>query len=143
MFDIGWSELLVIGVVALIADRAEGIARRAAHPSASGWARSGAWPSEFQGQFQEAMREAEMADLKKQVDDRGQHGAKRSATSIRWRTSACVRTSKAITRSLANPAPIRNRPTATPVPDAVHGEPRRHRSLSPRRRTPWPACAAA
>ena len=25
--------------------------------------------SEFQGQFQEAMREAEMADLKKQVDD--------------------------------------------------------------------------
>ena len=68
MFDIGWSELLVIGVVALIAIGPKelpcvlrmvgqwmGKIRRMA--------------SEFQGQFQEAMREAEMEDIKKQVDE--------------------------------------------------------------------------
>ena len=68
MFDIGWSELVVIAVVALIAigpkelpavlrtvGQYMGKIRRMA--------------SEFQGQFQEAMREAEMADLKKHVDE--------------------------------------------------------------------------
>jgi sec-independent protein translocase protein TatB len=68
MFDIGWSELVVIAVVALIAigpkelpavlrtvGQYMGKIRRMA--------------SEFQGQFQEAMREAEMADIKKHVDD--------------------------------------------------------------------------
>jgi len=68
MFDIGWGELVVIGIVALIAigpkelptvlrtlGQYMGKVRRMA--------------SEFQGQFQEAMREAEMADLKKQAED--------------------------------------------------------------------------
>ncbi|MPZ58835.1 MAG: twin-arginine translocase subunit TatB [Rhizobiales bacterium] len=68
MFDIGWSELVIIGVVALIVigpKELPGVLRMA-----------GQWigkvrrmASDFQGQFQEAMREAEMADLKKQVDE--------------------------------------------------------------------------
>ena len=68
MFDIGWSELLVIGVVALIAigpKELPGVLRMV-----------GQWmgklrrmASDFQGQFQEAMREAEMDGLKKQFDD--------------------------------------------------------------------------
>ena len=62
MFDIGWGELVVIGIVALIAigpkelpsvlrtlGQCMGKIRRMA--------------DEFQGQFQEAMREAEIADL--------------------------------------------------------------------------------
>lgn len=68
MFDIGWSELLVIGVVALIAigpKELPGVLRSVGHWM--GKIRSMA--SEFQGQFQEAMREAEMADLKKHADD--------------------------------------------------------------------------
>ena len=68
MFDIGWGELVVIGIVALIAigpkelptvlrtlGQYMGKVRRMA--------------SEFQGQFQEAMREAELVELKKQADD--------------------------------------------------------------------------
>jgi sec-independent protein translocase protein TatB len=68
MFDIGWGELVVIGIVALIAigpKELPGVLRTC-----------GQWmgkirrmAGEFQSQFQEAMREAEMADLKQQVDD--------------------------------------------------------------------------
>jgi len=68
MFEIGWSELLVIGVVALIAigpKELPGVLR-----SVGQWmGKIRRMASEFQGQFQEAMREAEMADLKKQVDE--------------------------------------------------------------------------
>jgi sec-independent protein translocase protein TatB len=68
MFEIGWGELLVIGIVALIAigpKELPGVLRMV-----------GQWmgkvrrmASEFQNQFNEAMREAEMADLKKQVEE--------------------------------------------------------------------------
>jgi len=69
MFDIGWSELLLIGVVALIAIGPKELpgALRAV----------GQWTgkirrmaSEFQDQFREAMREAEMADIKKDVEEK-------------------------------------------------------------------------
>jgi len=68
MFDIGWSELVVIGVVALIAigpKELPGVLRMVGQWM--GKARKMA--SEFQGQFNEAMREAEMADVKKAFDD--------------------------------------------------------------------------
>src|SRR6266481_2963841 len=68
MFDIAWGEFVVIGVVALIVigpKELPGVLRAI-----------GQWTtkirrmaSEFQGQFQEALREAEMADLKKEVDN--------------------------------------------------------------------------
>lgn len=68
MFDIGWGELVVIGVVALIAigpKELPGVLRTAGQ-----WmGKMRRMANEFQGQFQEAMREAEVADLKKQFDD--------------------------------------------------------------------------
>ncbi|HEX5007872.1 MAG TPA: Sec-independent protein translocase protein TatB, partial [Hyphomonadaceae bacterium] len=66
--DIGWSELVVIAVVALIAigpKELPGVLRMVGQWM--GKARKMA--AEFQGQFQEAMREAEMADLKKSFDE--------------------------------------------------------------------------
>jgi sec-independent protein translocase protein TatB len=68
MFDIGWSELVVIAVVALIAigpKELPGVLRMVGQWM--GKARKMA--AEFQGQFQEAMREAEMADIKKTFDE--------------------------------------------------------------------------
>src|SRR5476651_545307 len=68
MFDIGWSEFLVIAVVALIAigpKELPGVLRMVGQWMAKARKMAG----EFQGQFQEAMREAEMADLKKTFDD--------------------------------------------------------------------------
>lgn len=68
MFDIGWSELVVIGIVALIAigpKELPSVLRSLGH-----WmGKIRRMASEFQGQFQEALREAEVADLKKQADD--------------------------------------------------------------------------
>ena len=68
MFDIWWSELVVIGVVALIAigpKELPGVLRTVGQ-----WmGKARRMASEFQGQFNEAMREAEMADIKKTFDD--------------------------------------------------------------------------
>ncbi len=68
MFDISWTEFLLIGVVALIVIgpkelptvmRTLGQYTRKIRGMAA----------DFQNQFHEALREADMADLKKQVDD--------------------------------------------------------------------------
>jgi sec-independent protein translocase protein TatB len=68
MFDIGWSELLLIGVVALIVIGPKELP--GALRTLGQWTgKLRRMAAEFQGQFQEAMREAEMVDLKKQVDD--------------------------------------------------------------------------
>jgi len=68
MFDIGWGELVVIGIVALIAigpKELPGVLRTFGQTMA----KIRRMAAEFQGQFQEALREAEMADLKKQADE--------------------------------------------------------------------------
>jgi len=68
MFDIGWSEFLLIAVVALVAigpKELPGVLRTMGQ-----WVRKARkMAAEFQGQFQEALREAEMADLKQSFDE--------------------------------------------------------------------------
>ncbi|MEA2949773.1 MAG: sec-independent protein translocase protein TatB, partial [Alphaproteobacteria bacterium] len=68
MFDIGWGELLVIGVVALVAIGPKELPT-VLRTLGQWMAKLRRMAAEFQGQFQEAMREAEMGDLKKQVDE--------------------------------------------------------------------------
>jgi sec-independent protein translocase protein TatB len=68
MLDFSWSELILIGIVALVAigpKELPGVLRMVGQWM--GKARKMA--AEFQSQFQEAMREAEMADLKKSFDE--------------------------------------------------------------------------
>jgi sec-independent protein translocase protein TatB len=68
MFDIGWSEFVVIGVVALIVIGPKELP--AVLRAIGQWTtKIRRMAGEFQSQFQEAMREAEMADLKKSVDE--------------------------------------------------------------------------
>jgi len=68
MFDIGWSELLVIGIVALIVIGPKELP--GALRTLGQWmTKIRRMASEFQGQFQEAMREAEIDQLKKDMDD--------------------------------------------------------------------------
>jgi sec-independent protein translocase protein TatB len=68
MFDISWTEFLLIGIVALIVIGPKELP--AVMRTMGQWARKiRIMAGDFQNQFHEAMREAEMADLKKQVDD--------------------------------------------------------------------------
>jgi len=68
MFDISWGKLVLIGVVALIVIGPKELP--AVLRTVGQWmGKIRRMAAEFQGQFQEAMREAEMTDLKKQFDD--------------------------------------------------------------------------
>jgi sec-independent protein translocase protein TatB len=99
MFDIGWSELVVIAVVALIAigpKELPGVLRMVGQWM--GKARKMA--AEFQGQFQEAMREAEMADIKKSFDE-----VKEAATSFSG-ANVMTELQKDVTDALAIDKPV-------------------------------------
>jgi sec-independent protein translocase protein TatB len=71
MFDISWTEFLLIGVVALIVigpKELPGVLRTLGQYTR----KVRGMAADFQNQFNEAMREAEMADLKKEVDSMAQ-----------------------------------------------------------------------
>src|SRR5205807_2357303 len=68
MFDLGWGKLVVIALIALIVIGPKELP--AVLRTVGQWmTKIRRMAAEFQGQFQEAMREAEMTDLKKHVDD--------------------------------------------------------------------------
>ncbi|ADH89186.1 twin-arginine translocation protein, TatB subunit [Ancylobacter novellus DSM 506] len=66
MFDIGWSELLVIGIVALVVIGPKELPR-VLRTVGQGIGKLRRMAGEFQGQFNEALREAELSDLKDNV----------------------------------------------------------------------------
>jgi sec-independent protein translocase protein TatB len=103
MFDISWSEFLLIGVVALIVigpKELPGVLRTLGQYTR----KVRGMAADFQNQFQEAMREAEMADLKKQVDDIAQDV--KSFDPLKDVRSDLEATGKEIERSLeAKPEP--------------------------------------
>ena len=107
MFNIGWSEYLVIAVIALVAigpKELPGVLRMVGQ-----WvAKARKMATEFQGQFQEAMREAEMADLKKSFDE-----VKEAATGF---SSGGVMTS--LQKDVSSALDISDKP-ATPLETAV------------------------
>jgi sec-independent protein translocase protein TatB len=68
MFGLGWGEMIVIGIVALIAIGPKELPT--VLRSAGQWiGKIRRMANEFQGQFQEAIREAELTDLKKHAED--------------------------------------------------------------------------
>jgi sec-independent protein translocase protein TatB len=68
MFDLGWGKLVLIGIVALIVIGPKELP--GALRTLGQWmSKVRRMASEFQNQFHEAMREAELADLKKDVDE--------------------------------------------------------------------------
>lgn len=70
MFDIAWSEMVLIGAVALVVIGPKDLPK-AMRTVGQAVGKIRRMAAEFQGQFNEAMREAELHDLKKQVEDVG------------------------------------------------------------------------
>jgi sec-independent protein translocase protein TatB len=68
MFDIGWSELLVIGIVALIAIGPKDLPH--AFRTLGQWvAKARALAREFQGHVDELMRESQVDDMKREFQE--------------------------------------------------------------------------
>jgi len=114
MFDISWTEFLLIGVVALIVigpKELPGVLRTLGQ-----WTRKvRGMAADFQNQFQEAMREAEMVDLKKQVDDMAQDF--KSYDPLKGVRDDVNAMGKDIERSIERPS--EPKPTATGEPAAA------------------------
>jgi sec-independent protein translocase protein TatB len=112
MFDIGWSEFAVIAVVALIAigpKELPGVLRMVGQ-----WvAKARKMAGEFQGQFQEAMREAEMADLKKSFDEVKQAASGFASSDVMTSLHRDVRSALGVDEKPAAPAEATTSPTET------------------------------
>lgn len=126
MFDIGWSELLVIGVVALIAigpKELPGVLRMVGQ-----WiGKARRMAGEFQSQFQEAMREAELADVKKQFDDVTQ--AATNITSNNVLTSTAREVEDALSINSINTAGVGTPTTPEPPTAETHTEATVHEAV--------------
>jgi sec-independent protein translocase protein TatB len=68
MFDIGWTELVVIAVVAIVVIGPKDLPR-AMRTVGQFTGKLKRMAREFQGQFNEAIREAELDDVKKSIQD--------------------------------------------------------------------------
>jgi sec-independent protein translocase protein TatB len=68
MFDLDPGKLIVIGIVALIAIPSKDLPR-VLRTVGQATARARRMAAEFKGQFMEAMREAELADLQKEIEE--------------------------------------------------------------------------
>jgi sec-independent protein translocase protein TatB len=68
MFELDWGKLVIIGIVALIAIGPKELPT-VLRTLGQWMGKVKRMANEFQGQFQEALREAEMGDLKKQAED--------------------------------------------------------------------------
>jgi len=144
MFDIGWSELLLIGVVALIAIGPKELP--GALRTLGQWmAKIRRMAAEFQGQFQEAMREAEIDQLKKDMDDM----AAKAKDYTHFDPLADVQ--RDVEKSLGDLPPLDQPPNSTSITEAgaAPSEPSADTSALPApaeqsaATTPEPATAAA
>jgi sec-independent protein translocase protein TatB len=88
MFDIAWSEMLVIGAVALVVIGPKDLpkALRAVGEMVGKVRRMA---GEFQSQFNDAMREAELHEIKKQVEEVG--GSVQAATKVDFNPIQTIR----------------------------------------------------
>jgi len=109
MFDIGWGELVVIGIVALIAIGPKELPT-VLRTLGQYMAKIRRMAGDFQNQFQEAMREAELAELKKQAEDL------KSSVSNMTRFDPMADTQKEIERSFEMPEPKPVEATSEPAP---------------------------
>src|SRR5581483_10971435 len=130
MFDIGWGELLLIGIVALIAIGPKELP--GALRTLGQWTgKIRRMANEFQQQFNEAMREAELADLKKEVDDMAAEAAKHTSFDPIAEMRQEMETAQRQIESAAAP------PAASPAPASSDAAPAE--AVPPRSALPAPA----
>jgi sec-independent protein translocase protein TatB len=125
MFDIGWGELVVIGIVALIAIGPKELPT-VLRTLGQYMAKIRRMAGDFQSQFQEAMREAELAELKKQAEDL------KSSVSDMTRFDPMADTQKEIERAfeMPEPKPVETASDPAPASPAALPEPQQQVDVS-------------
>ena len=108
MFDMSWGEVLVIGAVALIVIGPKDLPK-ALRTLGNMTSQVKKMASEFQSQFNEAMREAELDEVKRQIAD-----VNDSVSSLNTQTFNPVETVRDELKSAVE-APIAPPPDATPA----------------------------
>ena len=98
MFDLDPGKLLVIGIVALVAIPSKDLPR-VLRTLGQATGRMRRMAAEFQGQFMEAMREAELDDLRKEVD--ATKTALRTSTSLDAAFDPLIEARKQMTEAIA------------------------------------------
>jgi sec-independent protein translocase protein TatB len=88
MFDIAWSEMLVIGAVALVVIGPKDLPK-ALRSVGEMVGKVRRMAGEFQSQFNDAMREAELHEIKKQVEEVG--GSVQAATKVDFNPIQTIR----------------------------------------------------
>ena len=113
MLEIGWGKIVLIGIVALLVIGPKELP--AVLRTVGQWmTKLRRMAAEFQTQFQEAMREAEMADLKKQVDEiTGQAHSYANFDPVGEVRKEFESTQQQIENAIANPN--RHRPAPSPA----------------------------
>ncbi len=141
MFDFSWSHMVVIAVVALVVIGPKELPT--VLRTVGQWVtRIRRMAAEFQGQFQEALREAEMADLKQHFDD-----ISTAAKDIpRFDPIGTVR--KEIEDAVARPSPsaepaAASTPATDSLPPAAAGAPEAADALPEPAGAPPPAATSA
>ncbi|MFG1277069.1 Sec-independent protein translocase protein TatB [Xanthobacter autotrophicus] len=115
MFEIGWSELMLIGIVALIVigpKELPSVLRTVGRTVTKVRRMAG----EFQGQFQEALREADLADMRKEISDVTESTRSTLATSEMFDPLRSIREEIRTTVEGGNPPP---KTPEAPVADSV------------------------
>jgi sec-independent protein translocase protein TatB len=127
MFDIGWTELLVIAVVAIVVIGPKDLPR--AMRTVGQWTtRVKRMAGDFQRQFNEAVREAELEDVKKEVTKLGKldpmADLKKSLTKADTDLKADLKkVDDSIAGSLKTPDAVNPVPKTPPAPELVTDAP--------------------
>ena len=120
MFEIGWTEILVIAVVAIVVIGPKDLPR--AMRSVGQWTtKVKRMAGDFQRQFNEAVREAELDDVKKEVASLGKldpmADLRKSLTKVNTDLKAdLTKVDVSIATSLAKPDAVNPVPTVPPAP---------------------------
>ena len=125
MFEIGWSEILVIAIVAIVVIGPKDLPR--VMRTVGQWAgKMKRMSREFQNQFNEALREAELEDVRKDVEEIGK-GLHEEVS----RTAQDIKTGLDVEPPLASlPAQASDLPGGAPAP-AGEAEPAQSAVLPP------------
>jgi sec-independent protein translocase protein TatB len=121
MFDIGWSELLIIVVVAVVVIGPKELPR--ALRAVGYWTgKARRMAGDFQRQFNEAIREAELDDVKKQVADIGRIDPIGDIRKEMSKAGADIRSDLEKATKIDPPKAAEAKPATEPAP-AVPSEP--------------------